>query len=127
MSPVIPDRDVWWRACTRLDPDPLVVAQFTRLAQARCILLVGEIRRDLLARLADERQAARMAMILAGFPEPVVQPDDHLAAAARVRRLRLAGRHLPSAAALIWTLADRFSARIWSSDTRWRQLGAPVV
>ena len=129
MKAVIADLDIWWRAFGRIEPDPGVVAQFTRLARERRLLLLGWIRQELLERLGDERQAVRMAAILAGFPEVVLLPEDHIAAASRVRRLRGSGLLLPTRAALLWAVAERCGAAIWSVDGRWRPWstrGAPL-
>lgn len=129
-TPVIPDLDAWARAFGRLDPDPRVVHAFRELVRARRVLTLGWIRQDLLARLDDERQATRLAWILSGYPEVVLRPEDHLAAAERIRRLRRSGVELPSRAALLWTVAQRIGAAVWSLDHRWQALarrGAPVV
>lgn len=129
-GPVLPDLDVWVRAFGRLDPDPRAVHAFRELVRARRILVLGSVRQALLARLDDERQAARLAWILSGFPEVVLRPDDHLGAAALTRALRRAGVVLPGPAALLWTVAGRIGARVFSLDRRWRALagrGAPVL
>ena len=128
--PVIPDGDVWVRAFGRLDPDPRVVHAFRELARARRVLTLGWIRQDLLARLDDERQATRLAWILSGYPEVVLRPADHAAAAGLVRRLRQEGLILSGRAAVLWTVASRIGASVWSLDRRWQPFirkGAPVV
>ena len=128
-APVVPDLDVWMRAFTRLDPDPRAVHAFRELVRARRVLLVGWIRQELLSRLDDERQAARLAWMLSGFPEVVLRPDDHLRAAEQVRRARRSGAVLPARAALLWAVAARIGARIWSLDRRWQphvRRGAPL-
>ncbi len=128
--PVIPDLDVWVRAFGRLDPDPGAVHAFRELVRARRVLTLGWIRQDLLARLDDERQATRLAWILSGYPEVVLRPDDHLVAAELVRRLRRSGLRLPGRAALLWAVAGRIGAAVWSLDRRWQALarrGAPLV
>ena len=94
-APVIPDLDVWVRAFGRLDPDPGAVHAFRELVRARRVLTLGWIRQELLARLDDERQATRLAWILTGYPEVIVQTADHLAAAELVRRMRRSGLVLP--------------------------------
>ena len=129
-GPVIPDLDVWVRAFGRLDPDPGAVHAFRELVRARRVLTLGWIRQDLLARLDDERQAGRLAWILSGFPEIVLRPDDHLAAAAQTRRMRGYGLRLPARAALLWAVAERLGATVWSLDRRWAPLvrrGAPLA
>jgi predicted nucleic acid-binding protein len=128
--PVIPDLDAWSRAFGRLDPEPRAVHAFRELARERRILTLGWIRQELLARLDDERQATRLAWILSGYPEIVLRPDDHLAAAELIRRLRRSGVRLPSRAALLWSAAQRVGAGIWSLDRRWHELsrhGAPLA
>lgn len=128
--PVIPDGDVWVRAFGRLDPDPGAVHAFRELVRARRVLTLGWIRQDLLARLDDERQATRLAWILSGYPEVRLLSDDHLVAAELVRRLRRSNQRLPGRAALLWAVAQRIGAAIWSLDRRWQTLarrGAPVV
>lgn len=128
--PVIPDLDAWVRAFGRLDPDPRAVHAFRELARARRVLTLGWICQDLLAGLDDERQAARMAAILSGYPEVVLRPDDHFLAAGLTRRWRRSGVALPGRAALLWAVAERIGAGIWSLDRRWQdweRRGAPVA
>lgn len=128
--PIIPDRDAWMRVFGRLDPDPRAVHAFRELVRARRVLTLGWIRQDLLARLDDERQAARMAVILSGYPEVVLVADDHPRAAELTRRWRRDGQVLPGRAALLWAVAVRIGAGIWSLDRRWQDWGrhgAPVV
>lgn len=127
--PILPDQDVWIRAFGRLDPDPRVVHAFREFVRVRRVLTVGWIRQGLLARLDDERQATRLGWILSGYPEVVLCPDDHLHAAELMRRLRRVAVTLTGPAALLWTVAERTGARIWSLDRRWQTLtrhGAPV-
>ena len=127
--PVLPDFDIWIRAFGRLDPDPRVVHAFREAVRARRVLSVGWVRQGLLARLDDERQATRLEWILSGYPEVIVSPDDHVRAAELMRRLRRAGVTLAGPAALLWTIAERIGARIWSLDRRWQTLvryGAPM-
>lgn len=129
-APVIPDLDAWARAFGRLDPDPRVVHAFRELVRARRVLCLGWISQELLARLDDERQATRLAWILSGYPEVVLRPEDHLAAAERTRRLRRSGVELPARAALLWSVAQRVGALVWSLDRRWEPLarrGAPMM
>ncbi len=129
-APVIPDLDVWVRAFGRLDPDPAAVHAFRELVRARRVLTLGWIRQDLLARLDDERQATRLSWILSGYPEVVLRPEDHLTAAELVRRLRRSGQALPGRAALLWAVASRIGATVWSLDRRWQPFvrrGAPVI
>lgn len=128
--PVIPDLDVWVRAFGRLDPDPRAVHAFRELARSRRLLTLGWIRQELLARLDDERQAARLSWILSGYPEVVLNPDDHLRAAELTRRWRRSALALPARAALLWAVGERIGGRIWSLDRRWQDWarhGAPVV
>ncbi len=129
-APVIPDCDVWVRVFGRLDPDPRAVHQFSELVRARRVLTLGAIRQGLLARLDDERQATRLAWILSGYPEIVLRPEDHLAAAELVRGQRRSGLVLPGRAALLWAVAKRLGATVWTLDRRWlpfARKGAPVV
>jgi len=129
-APVIPDSDVWVRAFGRLDPDPRTVHAFSELVRARRVLTIGGIRQELLARLDDERQATRLAWILSGYPEIVLRPEDHLGAAELVRRMRRSGLTLPGRAALMWSVAQRIGATVWSLDRRWQPFagrGAPLA
>jgi predicted nucleic acid-binding protein len=129
-GPVLPDLDVWVRAFGRLDPDPRIVHGFRELVRERRVLTLGGIRQGLLARLDDERQATRLGWILSGFPEVVLRPDDHLRAAELCRRLRRSDHRLSGSAALLWSVAERIGARIWSLDRRWSELarrGAPFT
>lgn len=130
MDPVIPDLDVWVRAFGRLDPDPRVVHAFRELVRSRRILVTSWIRVGLLARIDDERQAMRLAAILAGYPEVAMRGEDHLRAAELVRSLRRRGQALPERAAMLWAAALRAGAGIWSLDRRWlafARAGAPFA
>ncbi|MEK7413546.1 MAG: hypothetical protein AAB263_09570 [Planctomycetota bacterium] len=126
---ILPDLDIWIRAFGRLDPDPRVVHAFREAVRARQVLSVGWIRQGLLARLDDERQATRLEWILSGYPEVILSPDDPVHAANLMRRLRGTGVTLAGPAALLWTIAERIGARIWSLDRRWQAMerhGAPI-
>ncbi len=128
--PVIPDLDVWVRAFGRLDPDPRTVHAFRELVRTRRVLTLGWIRQDLLARLDDERQATRLGWILSGYPEVLLRPEDHGGAAELSRRMRRSGLVLSGRAALLWAVAGRIGARLWSLDQRWEAFarrGAPVA
>lgn len=128
--PIIPDLDAWVRAFGRMDPDPRAVHAFRELVRARRVLTLGWIRQELLARLEDERQAARLSTVLSGYPEVVLRPEDHLRAAELTRRWRRSGLSLPGRGALLWAAAERVGAGIWSLDRRWQdwgRRGAPVA
>ena len=128
--PIIPDLDAWVRAFGRLDPEPRAVHTFRELARARRILTLGWICQELLASLDEERQAVRLAAILAGYPEVVLRPEDHFRAAGLTRTWRRSGQVLPTRAALLWVVAERIGAGIWSLDRRWQEWarrGAPVA
>ncbi len=121
---LLPDVDIWLRAYSRQDPDPLVVHAFSRHVVARSVLLVGLMRQALLARTRDSRQFARLEDALAGFPDLPVQPRDHRRAALLIQRLRAAQLALSPWQALLWAIAERSGASIWSQERHWQALRA---
>jgi hypothetical protein len=126
---LLPDIDIWLRAYSRQDPDPLVVHAFSRQVQARGVLLVGLVRQALLARTRDSRQFVRLDDALAGFPDLPVQPRDHRRAALLVQRLRAAQLAISPWQALLWAVAERIGASIWSQERHWQALrtqGCPL-
>lgn len=127
---LLPDVDIWLRAYSRQDPDPLVVHAFSRQVHARSVLLVGLVRQALLARTRDARQFTRCVEALAGFPDLPVQPRDHLQAAALVQRLRAVQLAISPWQALLWAIAERVGAAIWSQERHWQALrsqGCPLL
>ena len=127
---LLPDVDIWLRAYSRQDPDPLVVHAFSRHVLARTVLLVGLVRQALLARTRDSRQFARLEDALAGFPDLPVQPRDHRRAAVLVQRLRAAQLAVSPWQALLWAVAERIGASIWSQERHWQALrphGCPLA
>lgn len=129
LVPVLPDLDVWLKAFSRQDPDPLVVHGFAAAVKARRIFLLGLVRQALLARARDERQFARLERALSAFPDLPVLARDHVRAATIIRGLR--GR-VPAVSpwqALLWAVAERLPAAVWSAGRSWQPLaeqGCPV-
>jgi hypothetical protein len=121
---VLPDLDIWLKAFSRRQPDPLIVHEFGRRVSDRRVLLLGWVRVSLLARVRDERQAARLRWLLDGFPDPRISVDDQVRAAAILRMLAASGSALSMWSALAWAVAERLQARIWSADQRWQALAA---
>lgn len=119
---VIPELDVVLRAFARHDPDPRSVRRMAELIQDRRLILVGWVRQGALARTADDRQFQRLLRALSGFPDLPIRSGDHVAAAALVRRLRARGASIRPAQSLLWTMAERIGARIWTRDPRWLAL-----
>ncbi len=129
MTPVLPETDIWFRAFSRKDPDPLTVHAMGQLIRERRVVLVGWIRQALLTRARDERQLTRLRWALSGFPEVVVRPVDHELAASLTRRLRDHGQLLAPWPALLWAISDRLGGEIWSRDRVWLGLadqGCPL-
>jgi hypothetical protein len=127
---LLPDADVWLRAFSRHDPDPLVVHRFAREAKARRIVLVGWVRQTLLARSRDDRQFSRLAWILSAWPDLNVCAADHEAAATTTRRLRGMGVPVAPWQALLWAAANRLGGAVWSRDASWIALvrhGCPLA
>lgn len=127
---LLPDVDIWLKAFSRQGPDPLVVHAFRRHVQERSILLVGLVRQALLARSRDARQLARLDEVLSGFPDLPVQARDHRRAAVLIQRLRAQQVALSPWQALLWAVAERLPARIWSQERHWQILaerGCPLV
>jgi hypothetical protein len=127
---LLPDVDIWLRAYSRQDPDPLVVHSFSQHVQARGVILVGLVRQALLARTRDGRQFVRLESALTGFPDLPVQPRDHLRAAALVQRLRASQLAVSPWQALLWAIGERIGASIWSQERHWQALraqGCPLL
>ncbi len=124
MKPVLPDLDIWLKAFSRQDPDPLVVHGFKRGVESRQVFLLGLVRQALLARAADERQFARLARVLSGFPDVTVLAGDHVRAAELIHVQRRQRRSLSPWQALLWAVAARSGGVIWSSARTWTPLAA---
>ncbi|MBA2482742.1 MAG: hypothetical protein H0V44_18925 [Planctomycetes bacterium] len=120
MEPILPDVDIWMRAFSRQDPDPLIVHAFSRRVRDRQVFLLGWIRQGLLARVRDERQFARLSWLLSAFPDLRVTSDDHVRAATLARTLRGQGLSIAPWPALLWAVSDRLNGRIWSQGRQWR-------
>lgn len=128
-QPLLPDVDIWQRAFSRQDPDPLVVHQFAQHVRNRQVFLVGWVRQALLARVRDGRQFTRLAWVLSSWPDLPVLPRDHERAAALTRELRERGCTVSPWPALLWALSERLNGVIWTRDRRWQVLaglGCPV-
>ena len=127
---LLPDVDIWLRAFSRQDPDPLVVHAFSRHVQMRAVVLVGLVRQSLLARTRDSRQFARLEDALAGFPDLPVLTRDHRRAALLVQRLRGSQMTLSPWQALLWAIDERIGGQVWSQDRHWLALrihGCPIA
>jgi predicted nucleic acid-binding protein len=129
MQPLLPDVDIWQRAFSRQDPDPLIVHQFAQHARQRQVFLVGWVRQALLARVKDQRQFTRLAWVLSSWPDLPIQPHDHERAATLMRDMRDRGTSLAPWPALLWALAERLDGTIWTRSRHWQILagqGCPV-
>lgn len=124
LVPVLPDLDIWLKALSRQEPDPLVVHGFKQAVEARRIFLLGLVRQALLARARDERQFSRLERMLAAFPDLPVLARDHVRAAAIIRGLRGRVAAVTPWQALMWAVAERLPASIWSDGRSWRPLAA---
>lgn len=124
MKPVLPDLDIWLRAFSRQDPDPLVVHGFKRGVERRQVFLLGLVRQALLARTGDDRQFARLTRVLSGFPDVTVLASDHVRAAELIQSLRRQRRGLSPWQALLWAVAERSGGAIWSAARTWTPLAA---
>jgi len=116
LSLVLPEMDVLLRAFGRADPDPGAVREFTALTRERRIFLVGWVRQGLLTRCTDDRQFQRLQSALAPFPDLGIRPPDHVAAAHLTRQLRERGGSIQAAQSLLWIMAERASAEIWTRE-----------
>lgn len=128
-DPILPALDVWLRAFTRQGPDPQIVQAFAERTRARCVLLLGGVRQDLLMAARDDRQRHRLAWILSAFPHVPPTVDDHRRAAELHHRHRPLAR-LDATHALTWAIAERLQAGIWSPHRSWQALmplGCPVI
>lgn len=126
---VLPELDILLAAFDRRRPDPGVVQTVTGLIGARLLLLVGWVRQGLLVRTADERQFLRLERALAAFPDLTITTTDHVAAAKLAIALRQHGSDIQPAQALLWVMAERAGAQIYTRQQRWRELarlGAPL-
>jgi hypothetical protein len=130
VDPILPDVDIWLRAFSRQDPDPLIVHAFARRVRDRQVFLLGWIRQGLLARVRDERQFARLSWVLSAFPDLRVVSDDHVRAAVIARTLRQQEVSIAPWPALLWAVAERLHGTIWSQGRQWRAWtthGCPVA
>jgi hypothetical protein len=130
LSPIIPDADVWAKALSRNDPDPLIVHAFAHHVRHRRIFLVGWVRQALLARVRDDRQFHRLAWVLASFPDLPLLPSDHEHAAALTRRMRDRSVAASPWSSLLWAVAERLHGEIWSRERGWQTLadhGCPLM
>jgi len=128
-APLVPDVDIWVRAFSRNDPDPLVVHAFGNYVRNRQVFLVGWVRQGLLARVRDERGASRLAWVLGAWPDLPLLAADHERAASLQRSMRGRGTPLPSWTALMWATAERLQGTIWSRERHWQvwaAQGCPV-
>ena len=109
-SLLLPDVDLLRRAFDRHDPNPLVVNQVVSSVENRRLLLLGWVRQGLISRAQDSTEAARIARVLAPFPDLPIQQGDHVASAFLNQRLRRRGVIIQPAQALHWVMADRINA-----------------
>jgi predicted nucleic acid-binding protein len=129
MQPLLPDADIWFRAFSRQDPDPMVVHAFGRNVRERRIYLMGWVRQGLLARVRDERQFTRLAWVLSAFPDLPLLPRDHEQAAQITRRMRELQVPTSPWSALVWAVAIRLDGAVWSRERHWQALqsfGCPL-
>lgn len=126
---VLPEIDVLLGAWSRTEPAPRLVTIADRLIVERRLYMIGWVRQGLLDRARDERQFHRLVGALAPFPDVPILPADHVRAAALTRALRERDAAARPAQALLWAMAERCGALIWSQQDRWRRLephGAPL-
>ncbi len=124
LVPVLPDLDIWLKALSRQEPDPLVVHGFKQAVELRRIFLLGLVRQALLARVRDERQFTRLERALAAFPDLPVLARDHVRAASIIRGLRGRVAAVTPWQALMWAVAERLPAMVWSHGRSWQPLAA---
>jgi hypothetical protein len=122
MRPVLPDVDIWIKAFSRQVPDPLVVHAFKRAVERRQIFMVGLVRQALLARTTNDRQLLRLSQVLGGFPDLPISSVDHVEAARRIQGQRSQRLVLSPWQAVLWSLAERTGALIWSQAQHWSPL-----
>lgn len=130
MSPIVPDLDIWFRALTRHDPDPVVVHRLASLIEARRIFLTGPIRQALLSAARDERAFTRLARALVPFADLRIDADLRQDAARLALRCRGDGRRPTARACLLWAAAARAGGLIWSQLPGWSAyaaLGCPLT
>jgi hypothetical protein len=119
---ILPDADVWMRAFSRRAPDPLVVHRFGILVRARRVVLMGSVRQVVLAQAGDERQFGRLAWILSGWPDLPLKVADHERGAAVMRQLGPMGVTIGPSQAVMWAVAERLGALVWSNARSWQAL-----
>lgn len=130
MQPILPDADIWHRALSRQDPDPMVVHAFGRHVRDRRVFLIGWVRQALLARVRDERQFTRLAWVLSSFPDLPLLPRDHEQGAQIMRRMRELQVPVSPWSALVWATAQRLDGVVWSRERSWQSLaphGCPLL
>jgi len=111
---IIAEADIWVRALSRLQPDPGIVHRLGEAIRARRLLVPGMVRLVVLSLTRDQRQFARLGGIFAGFPELPVLERDYDEAARLMQRHRREG--LGERPALLWAIATRCHASLWTDD-----------
>jgi hypothetical protein len=127
---LIADIDIWLKAFSRTSPDARIALAVGQAVRDRRLLLMGPLRQSLLMRTRDTRQFGRLQWVLSGFPTPLVSAGDHENAARLALRLHGEQVHLSAWQALVWSLADRLDALVWSTEPRWLALdrhGCPLA
>ncbi len=127
---VIPDLDIYQTVFDRREINGTVVSQFQDVVKQRRLLMVGWIRPQFLARTTDDRNRSLLQRGLSGFVDMHITTDDHIAAATLSHKLRPMGGPTGPFALLLWAVAERFQASIWSRDRDWhryRSFGCPVI
>jgi hypothetical protein len=122
IRPVLPDVDIWIKAFSRQQPDPLVVHAFKLAVERRQIFMIGLVRQALLARTTNDGQLMRLSQVLGGFPDLPIHAADHVAAARRIQAHRSRRLVMSPWQAVLWSLAERTGAMIWSQAQHWSPL-----
>ena len=96
------------------------------LAAPGCVDIVAS---DVSHTERDERQFTRLDRALSAFPDLPVLARDHVRAAGIIRSLRGKVQAITPWQALLWAVAERLPAVVWSSGRSWQSLathGCPV-
>lgn len=119
---VIPDLDILLRIFSRRHPDLTLIQNFKTMVRERRVIILGWVKQALYERCQQQSQMHRLASYLRYYPDVSVTDADYERLAERRFQLREQGVTASSRQLLLWVIADRVQARIWSLDKHWLSL-----
>jgi len=119
---VLADTTIWSLALRRkpgsLNPtEASLVSAWADLVRDGRVVLLGIIRQEVLSGIADSRQFKQLRDALAAFRDEPVVTADHVRAAEGFNRCRVKGVQGSPVDFLIFAVAERLSAPIFTTDS----------